>query len=122
LNDVFQKFPTAANRIREHTIDRYKALIKKPMLQMRQEKLDELNLRSTYKIVKIEEKEESKIKHEEKIIEKKNNSKVQKEIKTKIDVIQDKMTQFLNRFKNFENINNNGFQGFVQKPIPIHEE
>ena len=83
------------------------------MLEMRQQKLEELNLRSTYKIVKIEEKEEMKELNEEKIIEKKNNVKIQKELKRKIDVIQDKMSMFLDKFKKFENINNNGFQCFV---------
>lgn len=115
LNEVFLKFPTAANRIREHTIDRYKALIKRPMLEMRKQKLDELNLRSTYKLVTIQEKEEEKESNEAKIIEKKNNVKVQKELKRKIDVIQDKMNNFLDRFKKFENINNAGFQNFMQK-------
>lgn len=92
------------------------------MLEMRQQKLDELNLRSAYKIVKIEEKEESKNTNEAKLIAKKNNVKVQKELKRKIDVIQDKMNKFLNRFKKFENINNAGFQSFVQKDIPKNND
>jgi hypothetical protein len=85
------------------------------MLEMRKQKLEELNLRSTYKVVSMHEKEEAKESNEAKIIEKKNNVKVQKELKRKIDVIQDKMNNFLDRFKKFENINNAGFQNFMQK-------
>lgn len=115
IYDVFAKFPSAANRIKEHCIDRYKSLIKQPMIEMRTQKLEELNLRSAYKIIRYEEKEEPKTISEEKIIEKKNNFKVQKELKKKIDAIQDKMNKFLTRFKKFENINNTGFQNFLTK-------
>ena len=113
INEVFSKFPAAANRVKEHCIDRYKAVIKQPMMEMRAQKLEELNLRSAYKVVKYEDKEEPKTMSEEKIIEKKNNFKVQKELKKKIDVIQEKMNKFLNRFKKSENINNTGFQNFL---------
>lgn len=115
INEIFQKFPTAANRIKEHSIDRYRALIKNPMKEMRAQKLQELNLRSSYKIIRIEDKEEAKASSQSKIVEKKNNAKVQKDLKQKIDSIQDKMNVFLNRFKKFENIKNEGFQKFVDE-------
>ena len=115
INEIFQKFPTAASRIKEYSFDRYRVLIKNPMKEMRAQKLEELNLRSSYKVIKIEDKEEVKSTNQSKIVEKKNNAKVQKELKQKIDTIQEKMNKFLNRFKRFENIKNEGFQKFVSE-------
>ena len=112
---VFQKFPTAANRIKEHSFDRYRMLIKNPMKEMRTQKLEELNLRSAYKVIKIEDKEEVKTNNQSKIVEKKINAKVQTELKQKIDTIQEKMNKFLTRFKKFENIKNEGFQKFISE-------
>ena len=82
---------------------------------MRDDKLKDLNLRSTYKVVSIQEKEKEKESNETEANKKGHNVKAQKELKRKIDVIQDKMNNFLDRFKKFESINNAGFQNFMQK-------
>jgi hypothetical protein len=85
------------------------------MIKMRTDKLEELNLRSTYKVVSIQEKEKEEEPNETITNQKGQNVKAQKELKRKIDVIQDKMNNFLDRFKKFESINNAGFQNFMQK-------
>jgi hypothetical protein len=58
LHQIFSKYPEIAAEIKEQSFYRYKKNIRAKLLKYRDEHLEELNKKSTYKIISMKEKDE----------------------------------------------------------------
>lgn len=56
---IFKKYPEIASEIKEQSFYRYKKNIKSKLLKYRAEHIEEINRRSTYKVINIKERDDN---------------------------------------------------------------
>ncbi|CDW72458.1 cation channel family protein [Stylonychia lemnae] len=121
LHNIFEKYPDIASEIKEQSYYRYKKNVKNRLIKHRQEHLEEINKKSSYKYIQVREKSDGAIIHQhggekpsqgnlESRAEMQNDIKLGKEqgetdlnsiLKRRIEGIQNEMSKFNQNISEF---------------------
>ena len=124
MKEIFAKHPEIASKIKIESAKRYSKMIRDPLHQQRRKEIEDLNKKSAYKIIKIEDKKEAHDDSEEvnqdsdtmmdDQFRKASIPELHNILKKKIEAINDEMGQFSNSINDFSLVCDQEFESLLQ--------